>query len=342
MVPREAAAGRPGTAELRSILAAAGPDVARLLGEAEARLAEIASVERVPAAAPALAEDASSTLGAGGKRLRPLLVFIAGAGQGVPDAGLVAAACAVELVHTAALLHDDVLDRAALRRGRPTVFSARGRGPAIAAGDFLFACAFAELAERADPEAVRVLSDAATALVRGELVQRADAWSPTVTRERYLERCELKTASLFTAACTLGAMLGEPGPGAAGPLGEFGRQVGLAFQILDDVLDVAGSPDVTGKRVGTDLLDGTVNLPLILARLHDPDLAALDLRSVTDPGHAEEVCARIAATPALDESREAALELVAAAKAAADSADVGDARRAALDLVADGVVDRSS
>jgi geranylgeranyl pyrophosphate synthase len=332
----------PATAELRPILAAAGPAVEDLLLASEARLAEIASAERVPAAAGSLADRAGSTLAAGGKRLRPLLVFICGAPPNGAADGLVAAACAVELVHMAALLHDDVLDRAALRRGLPTVFATDGREAATATGDYLFACAFAELSERAGIDAVRVLSDSASALVRGELMQRADAWSATVTPERYLDRCELKTASLFTAACSLGSLLGVPGPAAADPLGEFGREMGLAFQILDDVLDVAGAPDQTGKRVGTDLLDGTVTLPLILARAEDRELAALDLRTVQTAEQAEEVCGRIAATSALTASREAALQRVASAKAALDRADLGDQRRAALELVADGVVDRQS
>jgi geranylgeranyl pyrophosphate synthase len=333
---------RPATAELRPILAAAGPAVAELLSASERRLSEIASAERVPAAAEALAGHSTSTLAAGGKRLRPLLVFICGADPGREPDGLVAAACAVELVHMAALLHDDVLDRAALRRGLPTVFATDGREAATSTGDYLFACAFAELAERAGIDAVRALSDAATALVRGELMQRADAWSPDVTPERYLERCALKTASLFTAACSLGAMLGGPGADAAPALGEFGREVGLAFQILDDVLDVAGAPETTGKRVGTDLLDGTVTMPLILARREEPSLAELDLRSVESAEQAEEVCVRIAATGALDLSRSIALEHVAAAKAALGRSRIEAGRLTALELVADSVADRQA
>ena len=311
-------ASGPATEELRPILAAAGPGVTGLLGLAEGRLAEIAAAQRVPAEAATLAGHSSSTLAAGGKRLRPLLVFLCGAPEehGAPPPGLVGAACAVELVHMAALLHDDVLDRAALRRGLPTVYSTAGREAATATGDYLFACAFAELAETAGPDAVRALSDAATALVRGELMQRADAWSDSVTAERYLERCALKTASLFTAACALGAMLGDPGPDAAEALGEFGRQIGLAFQILDDVLDIAGSPDRTGKRVGTDILDGTITLPVILAREMDPGLRDIDLRAITEPDDAEAVCRRIAATGALEEARSIALSQVDTAKSA--------------------------
>src|SRR6185437_5126255 len=133
----------------------------------------------------------------------------------------------------ATLVHDDVLDGAELRRGRPTVFADGGRSAATATGDLLFSRAFAELAATGSEEAVRALSTASSALARGELMQRADAWSADVRPERYLERCRLKTASLFAASCRLGALFGGR-PELAGELGAFGDDVGLAFQMLDD------------------------------------------------------------------------------------------------------------
>jgi geranylgeranyl pyrophosphate synthase len=188
---------------------------------------------------------------------------------------------------------------------------------------------------------VRVLSRASVALARGELLQREDAWSPAVTPERYLERCELKTARLFEAACRLGAMLGRPGAGAADALGAFGARIGVAFQIFDDVLDVSGMPERTGKPRGADLVDGTVTLPLILARRRDPGLGRIELRAeVSDPARVDLLCERIAATGALDEAREQALVHVADAKAALRSLLLPEEQRAALELVADGVVER--
>ncbi|HEY6779552.1 MAG TPA: polyprenyl synthetase family protein, partial [Thermoleophilaceae bacterium] len=294
------------------------------------------------------AQHAGDTLAAGGKRLRPMLVFLCASGAARADAlatradvvpaDLLRAAAAVELLHMASLVHDDVLDRAALRRGRPTVFAAGGRQLATASGDFLFARAFAELAASGDAAALRALSDAASALVRGELMQRADAWSADVTSARYLERCRLKTGSLFEASCRLGVLLGGD-PQLAAALGNFGGQVGLAFQLLDDVLDIAGPTERTGKPRGADLLDGTVTLPLIIARKHDSRLR--DLRSaVTDAASAAAACARIEATGALVEARTQALELVAAAKASLRALELPDRRGRALELVADGVVDR--
>jgi geranylgeranyl pyrophosphate synthase len=157
---------------------------------------------------------------------------------------------------------------------------------------------------------------------------------------RYLRRCELKTAALFEAACRLGALTASEGSGElAGALGAFARRIGLAFQMLDDVLDVSGPVERTGKSRGTDLLDGTVTLPLILARERDAQLAGLDLASLSGPEQAEQLCERIAATGALDEARERALAVVAEAKAELPSL-LPDGRAALLDLVADAVVER--
>jgi geranylgeranyl pyrophosphate synthase len=320
-------------AQLGAVLAAGGPELSRLLQRTEERLAEVAEGHGAE-----LGGHATGTLAAGGKRLRPVLVFLCAAGGG--DGRLVAAAVAVELLHMATLVHDDVLDRSELRRGRPTVFAKGGRLAATATGDLLFSRAFAELVSTDSEEAVRVLSAASSALARGELMQRADAWDEDVSPEHYLERCRLKTASLFEASCRLGALFGGR-PDLSEPLGHFGDRVGLAFQMLDDVLDVSGPPERTGKPRGTDLLDGTVTLPLILARGLDPDLRELNLRAVvTDPASATSVCDRIALTGVLDEARTRALAYVTEAKDALGGLDLSEERRRALDLVADGVVER--
>jgi len=200
---------------------------------------------------------------------------------------------------------------------------------ATATGDLLFSRAFAELALNDDADQIRALSRASSALARGELLQREDAFDASVSVERYLMRCELKTAALFEAACELGALVA--GRDVA-PLAAFGRRIGLAFQLLDDVLDVSGPPERTGKHRGTDLLDGTITLPFILAGL------PIDPRSVTTPEQAERVCDEIAATGALEESRRRALAIVEEAKQ--DLPDLP--QRRALELVADGVVERYS
>jgi geranylgeranyl pyrophosphate synthase len=333
-------------------------------------------LEQVTADAGApLASHANATIVAGGKRLRPLLVVLAAEAAGgvllppdpdrpspvpLPDPGpdlsrdgqhdpaegeecLVRAAVAVELVHSATLVHDDVIDGAQLRRGHPTVATVAGRAVAIATGDLLFSRAFAELARNGDLAQLRALSDASSALAAGELLQREDAYASHVAVERYLRRCELKTAALFEAACRLGALVAvEPSPALADALGVFARHIGLAFQMLDDVLDVSGPVERTGKSRGTDLLDGTVTLPFILARERDSQLADFDLAALDGadgPQKAEKLCERIAATGALDEAREQALAVVAEAKAALP-ASLPPGRSALLNLVADAVVER--
>ena len=186
------------TESFEVILELGGAALREAMASVESRLREIAAVER----------HALATIDAGGKRLRPLLVFVAG----LPSDARVAlcrAAAAVELIHSATLVHDDVLDDAPLRRGRRTVYAAAGRRAATATGDALFSSAFLELARNGDVAQLRALSGASSALVRGELMQRADAWRGDVTLERYLERCELKTARLFSAACELGALAGR-------------------------------------------------------------------------------------------------------------------------------------
>jgi geranylgeranyl pyrophosphate synthase len=314
----------------QAVVDAGGEALTRLMERVERRMAELATGH-----GPVLARFAGDTIAAGGKRLRPLLVCIA-AGAPPPETdGLVRAAVAVELVHGATLVHDDVLDGSSLRRGRPTVVAAGGRGLATATGDLLFSRAFAELAAGGSPNAVRILSRASRELALGELTQRQDAFDPAVTVDRYLARCRLKTAVLFRAACELGALEGDAEPEG---LGAFGERIGLAFQILDDVLDVSGPPERTGKPRGADLLDGTVTLPLILARNRDPELAALDLRAICTAEDAASACDRIAATDALDDARSRARRLVADAKQELPA--LPDRQRDALELAADVMVER--
>jgi geranylgeranyl pyrophosphate synthase len=360
------ARGSSGQAE--EIAELGGPVLLRRMARAEARLEEIAASAGAP-----LGRHAESTIRAGGKRLRPLLVFVAGgalSGGEVEEEPLVRAAVAVELVHSATLVHDDIVDGAAMRRGRPTVVAVAGRGMAIACGDVLFSRAFAELARNGSAEQLSALSRASSALAEGELLQREDAYAAEVALDRYLHRCELKTGRLFEAACRLGALAAPSGAGSdagsdAGPdagsvaaaavagngrgalnaedraasLAAYGRRIGLAFQLLDDVLDVSGPASRTGKHRGTDLLDGTVTLPLILARERDPQIAATDLRQVRTPQAAEELCQRIEATGALAQAKARALELVARAKVELPIGLPARERRL-LDRVADGVVER--
>ncbi len=336
---------------VEALIRGGGDRLSERMARIELRLEHVTSAADVP-----LAGHANATIRAGGKRLRPLLVLLAAEAAAGPPAspeverGLLRAAVAVELVHSATLVHDDVIDGAQLRRGRPTVVATAGRRGAVATGDLLFSRAFAELARNGDPVHLRALSDASSALAAGELLQREDAYAAHVTIERYLRRCELKTAALFEAACRLGALVavgaaGFGSPALADALAAFARRIGVAFQLLDDVLDVSGPVERTGKARGTDLLDGTVTLPLILARERDSELSAIDLASLRGDGgaggiqRAEQLCDRIASTGALTQARDRALALVAEAKTALP-ASLPPGRAARLELVADAVVER--
>jgi geranylgeranyl pyrophosphate synthase len=268
-------------------------------------------------------EVGTDTLAAGGKRLRPVLVFLCTPADERTEEPAVAGGASVELVHMATLVHDDLLDGADLRRGRPTVWAEHGAGAAKATGDYLFARAFAELAGTGDAQRVAVLADAALALARGEALQRRQAFRPETTVDEYLARCSLKTGKLFEAACILGG--GRP------ELGDFGLALGVAFQIADDILDCTGEFDTTGKAPGVDLRDGTPTLPLILAAREDERVRRA-LAGEQDDGALE----RVAATGAIETARSFALEYAARARAALD----GEPDRASLEALTHLVVDR--
>jgi geranylgeranyl pyrophosphate synthase len=283
------------------------------LGLVEERLAAAATSH--PGLVATVAEGA---LLAGGKRLRPVLAFLCAP----PDAGLpVAAGTAVELVHMATLVHDDLVDGASVRRGRAAAWAEHGADAARTGGDHLFARAFAELAATGDVDAVALLADASLALARGEALQRRQRHDPDTPVEAYLERCAFKTGKLFEAACAL----------AGGP-GEFGLLLGIAFQIADDILDCVGDTIETGKIPGTDLRDGTPTLPLLLAAREDEVV-----RRALAGGPLEGALVRVAATGALDEARAAALDYAARARAALD----GAARREELEALTVAVVERN-
>jgi geranylgeranyl pyrophosphate synthase len=308
------------------------PGLTAFLQDVEVRLA--ASVDAYPGLVAAIGREA---LSAGGKRLRPLLCYLAAPTDRKPP---YEAALAVELIHMATLVHDDQLDAAPLRRGRPTVWATHGPGVASATGDYLFARAFAELTATGEMPAVAILSDACLALAQGEILQREQAGSPDTTVDQYLARCLLKTGRLFAAAAMLGGRLGGADGDALAVLDRFGRALGLAFQIADDILDCDGDPQTTGKPLGTDLLDGTVTLPLILAAERDPQVREVILRGA-QPEDVLPTLNRVVASGALVEARVHARRHADQAEAALDEVAAiveADLLRQAVR----GAVDRSS
>ncbi|MBO9532811.1 MAG: polyprenyl synthetase family protein [Solirubrobacteraceae bacterium] len=320
------------------VLGAGGPRLAERVAAVDALVAVLAGAIDGPAGV-----RAAGLVASGGKRLRPLLtLLLAGDGPAAADeAGersLRVAAAATELIHVATLAHDDVLDRAPTRRGVPTIWSTDGAEAAVATGDALLAAAFEAVSRDARPEVSAILATAASSLAAGELMQRADAFRLDITVERYEQRVIGKTAALFEAACRLGAIHGGVDAELAGSIG---RDLGIAFQLLDDLLDIEGDPAVTGKARGTDLLDGTVTLPLALAAARDPEFAAVKLRELDEPAAAE-LCDRLIASGTCDEVRASALGRVEVAQAAIAALPGPEGRRQALALAARALVDRSA
>jgi heptaprenyl diphosphate synthase len=220
---------------------------------------------------------------AGGKRIRPALVLLT-AKIGTYDlAKLTPAAMAVELTHAATLVHDDVIDRATMRRGRPTVAARLGDEPAIVVGDFYFAKAYEQAANTQTPEVVTILADAVMKICAGEVRQQAIRHHYQAALDEYMSRIEAKTATLLAACCEIGALLGGLQPQTRTHLRSYGRLLGLAFQIADDVLDYTGTVDEVGKPIGHDVAEGFATLPLMLA-MEEPSVAGR-LSPVLRTGH---------------------------------------------------------
>jgi geranylgeranyl pyrophosphate synthase len=288
-----------------------------------------------------LGDACRATLSAGGKRVRPLLTLLCARRGEAAGEPVLRAAAAVELLHMATLVHDDVLDRAELRRGRPTVAHQYGAATAVSTGNYLLARAFSELVGAGMPAAVDLLSATAVGLSEGEVLQRAEAYDVGIGVDAYVRRCERKTADLFSAACSLGALLSGAGDAAAGAVGEYGRLIGIAFQVFDDILDCSGDEASTGKRPGTDVRDGTVTLPLIYALEARPELA----RILGSPGAGDAevafVLGAVAQSGALERARRDALRYIGDARSVLDACP-DTVERELLAQVAAQVVDRYS
>ncbi len=285
---------------------------------------------------PAAAWPVADLFAAGGTRLRPALVLLS-AHLGQYDLQrLEPAAMAVELLHAATLIHDDVIDRSDVRRGRPTVAAAEGPEAAIVIGDHAFAKAYREASQTGDAAVVTELAEAMMRICAGELEQNAARWQWKPSREAYLRRIEGKTAVLLSAACRVGARLGGLDREAVDALGRYGTQLGLAFQIADDVLDYIGTEAELGKPVGHDLIEGMATLPLMLTP------AALELLAegvAVDSVTAARVVDAVRSGPGPDAALEEAEQ--AAAQGVAELARFGDAAAAqALAAIATYVVAR--
>jgi octaprenyl-diphosphate synthase len=261
-------------------------------------------------------------IGAGGKRMRPaLLLFVANA-LGYRGTQHHELAAVVEFIHTATLLHDDVVDESDLRRGRDTANALFGNSAAVLVGDFLYSRSFQMMVGVGDMRVMRILADATNVIAEGEVLQLLNVHNADVSVDAYLQVIHYKTATLFEAATRLGAVLGGLDEAGQARLALFGRHIGTAFQLIDDVLDYSGAEAETGKHLGDDLAEGKPTLPLIHVMQHgSPEQSAL-VRQAIEAGGREafaDVLQAVQATGALEATREhAAREAAVAATQLAD------------------------
>lgn len=245
-------------------------------------------------------------IGAGGKRMRPALVLLAAGAMGYSGRHHHDLAAVVEFIHTATLLHDDVVDESSLRRGHDTANAMFGNAASVLVGDFLYSRAFQMMVEIDDMRVMRVLSDATNVIAEGEVLQLMNCHDADVDEQRYLQVIRYKTAKLFEAAAQLGAILGLAAPDVERALADYGMHLGTAFQLVDDVLDYSGHEGDTGKHLGDDLAEGKPTLPLIYVMQHGtPEQAGCVRRAIEEGGRDDfaAVLDAIHATGALGHAR---------------------------------------
>ncbi|MBU6272522.1 MAG: polyprenyl synthetase family protein [Betaproteobacteria bacterium] len=272
-------------------------------------------------------------IAAGGKRMRPALLLLVARALGSTSSHRHLLAAVVEFIHTATLLHDDVVDESSLRRGRQTANAAFGNAASVLVGDFLYSRAFQMMVEADDMRVMRVLSDATNVIAEGEVLQLINCNDPDVDEQRYLTVIRYKTAKLFEASAQLGAILaGAPAAIEAGAA-EYGRRLGTAFQLIDDVLDYSGVTSDIGKNVGDDLREGKPTLPLIhVMATGTPAERDLVREAITNgrTEHFEAIMTAIDRTGALDYARARARDEAQAASAAIDCLPASEFKQALL------------
>ena len=281
---------------------------------------------------------------AGGKRLRPALLLLAAGACGYRGASRLPLAAVIEFIHTATLLHDDVVDESQLRRGRRTANAAFGNAASVLVGDFLYSRAFQMMVELENMRVMHVLADATNAIAAGEVMQLMASRDPELDEARYLEVIRRKTAKLFEAAARLGGILAGGPPAVEEGLAAYGMHLGTAFQLIDDVLDYSGDAATIGKSLGDDLAEGKPTLPLIHAlRTGNGQQAGVVRHAILDGGREDfaGVLAAIRACGSLDYARAAALRESSAAAAALAPLPASEFRESLLEL-ASFSVDRSS
>jgi len=278
---------------------------------------------RLESDVPLVREVAQYIVAAGGKRLRPALLLLACGALGYRGEARLTLAAVVEFIHTATLLHDDVVDESKLRRGHETANAAFGNAASVLVGDYLYSRSFEMMTSLDNMRVMQILSRATTVIAEGEVLQLLNMHDPDVTQESYLRVIRSKTAKLFEAAAQLGALVAGANDAQIEAAGEYGRSLGTAFQLIDDVLDYAGDAAEIGKNVGDDLREGKPTLPLIYVMENGTPEQRELIRSCIEQGdetHFDAVLTAVTNSGALDFTRREAE--VAARRAAAAIADL--------------------
>ena len=273
----------------------------------------------------------------GGKRLRPALVVLAAKALGYQGRHHHELAAVVEFIHTATLLHDDVVDDSALRRGHDTANALFGNAASVLVGDFLYSRAFQMMVGVQDMRVMDILSDATNVIAEGEVLQLMNCNDPDISVDDYLKVIRFKTAKLFEAATQLGAVISKAPPEIEQALATYGMHLGTAFQLIDDVLDYSGDSGQTGKNVGDDLAEGKPTLPLLHAMSHGTEDQAQLIRAAIENGNADHFQAIldiIRATGALDHTRRQAEAEARTAQAAISVLPDGEYKQALIELSA--------
>jgi octaprenyl-diphosphate synthase len=271
---------------------------------------------------PLVNQFAEYIISAGGKRIRPVLVLLVANAYGYRGTHHHDLATVIEFIHTATLLHDDVVDESSLRRGRQTANALFGNAASVLVGDFVYSRAFQMMVKVGDMRIMQILADATNVIAEGEVLQLLNMHDPDVTEMRYLQVIRSKTAKLFEAAAQLGALVaGAPEDGVEAAA-EYGRSLGTAFQLVDDVLDYSGNSADIGKNVGDDLREGKPTLPLIYLMQHGTPRQRELVRACIEKGdekHFDDVLEAITTSGALDYTKR---EAEKAAKRAGESISV--------------------
>ncbi len=283
-------------------------------------------------------------ISAGGKRIRPRLVLLFANALGYSSDQQYTLAATVEFIHTATLLHDDVVDESSLRRGRQTANAMFGNAASVLVGDFLYSRAFQMMVSVNRMRVLEVLADATNVIAEGEVLQLMNMHDPDLAVDDYLRVIRFKTAKLFEASARLGAVLAGPSPAMEEACADYGRALGTAFQLVDDLLDYDGETHELGKNVGDDLREGKPTLPLLVAMARGNDVERGLIRHAIEHGEVTrlpEVVAVVRRTGALDATRELAAAEAATARACAEGLPPSAFRDALLEFCAR-AVDRSS